>query len=88
MIMKKMIKYPFKVFQTEVEGHVFWVAKSIYLKGCVGQGDVQEDDKVANSKDGQVLGRGAVDLILQGTLWTHTRPDPLTQELGQRAPCM
>lgn len=53
-----------------------------------GQGDVQEDDKVANSKDGQVLGRGAVDLILQGTLWTHTRPDPLTQELGQRAPCM
>ena len=43
MIMKKMIKYPFKVFQTEVEGHVFWVAKSIYLKGCVGQGDVQED---------------------------------------------
>ena len=53
-----------------------------------GQGDVQEDDKVANSKDGQVLGRGAVDLILQGTLWTHTRPDPLTQELSQRAPCM
>ena len=34
-----MIKYPFEVFQTEVEGHVFWVAKSTHLKGCVGQGD-------------------------------------------------
>ncbi|HAF25974.1 MAG TPA: toxin-antitoxin system HicB family antitoxin [Lachnospiraceae bacterium] len=34
-----MIKYPFKVFQTEVEGRVFWIAKSSYLKGCVGQGD-------------------------------------------------
>ena len=38
-----MIKYPFRVFQTEVEGHVFWVAKSSYLKGCVGQGDIQAD---------------------------------------------
>ena len=38
-----MVKFPFKVFQTEVEGHVFWVAKSRYLKGCVGQGDLQED---------------------------------------------
>lgn len=38
-----MVKYPFKVFQTEVEKHVFWVAKSIYLKGCVGQGDDQSD---------------------------------------------
>ncbi len=34
-----MIKYPFNVFQTENDGHVFWVAKSILLKGCVGQGD-------------------------------------------------
>ncbi len=38
-----MIKYPFTVYQTENEGHVFWVAKSNYLKGCVGQGDVQSD---------------------------------------------
>ncbi len=38
-----MIKYPFKVFQTEVEGHVFWIAKNLYLKGCVGQGDDQSD---------------------------------------------
>ena len=38
-----MIKYPFVVFQTENEGHVFWVAKSRYLKGCIGQGDIQSD---------------------------------------------
>ncbi len=38
-----MIRYPFKVYQTEHEGHVFWIAKSICLKGCVGQGDRQED---------------------------------------------
>lgn len=38
-----MIKYPFRVFQTDVKGHVFWVAKSNYLKGCVGQDDAQED---------------------------------------------
>ena len=38
-----MIKYPFKVFQTEIEGHIFWVAKSSYLKGCVGQGDGQAE---------------------------------------------
>ena len=37
------MKYPFHVFQTEVEGHVFWIAKSNYLKGCVGQGDEQEE---------------------------------------------
>ncbi|MBR5337749.1 MAG: toxin-antitoxin system HicB family antitoxin [Lachnospiraceae bacterium] len=38
-----MIKYPFRVFQTEIEGHVFWIAKSGYLKGCVGQGDNPAD---------------------------------------------
>ncbi len=38
-----MIKYPFKVFQTEMDGHIFWIAKSNYLKGCVGQGDLQEE---------------------------------------------
>ena len=31
--------YPFSVFQNIVEKHVFWVAKSSSLKGCVGQGD-------------------------------------------------
>jgi predicted HicB family RNase H-like nuclease len=34
-----MIKYPFKVYQTESDGHIYWVAKSTSLKGCVGQGD-------------------------------------------------
>ena len=38
-----MIKYPFKVYQTEVEGHIFWVAKSSSLKGCVGQADLMAD---------------------------------------------
>ena len=38
-----MIKYPFKVYQSEVEGHVFWVAKSSSLKGCVGQADLMAD---------------------------------------------
>ena len=38
-----MVKYPFVVFQTEADGHVFWIAKSNYLKGCVGQGDEQAE---------------------------------------------
>ena len=38
-----MIKYPFKVFQNEVDVHVFWVTKSIMLKGCIGQGDDIEE---------------------------------------------
>ncbi len=38
-----MIKYPFTVYQKEAEGHIFWVAKSTYLRGCVGQGDIQSD---------------------------------------------
>ena len=33
-----MISYPFKVFQTEIDNEVFWVAKSTCLKGCIGQG--------------------------------------------------
>ena len=31
--------YPFQVYQRMVESHVFWVAKSASLKGCVGQGE-------------------------------------------------
>ena len=38
-----MIKYPFKMQQVEVEGHIFWIAKSCYLKGCVGQGDTSDE---------------------------------------------
>lgn len=35
--------YPFQVYQNKVEEHVFWVAKSACLKGCVGQGETAED---------------------------------------------
>ena len=37
------MKYPYTIFQSEAEGHRFWIAKSTLLKGCVGQGDTQED---------------------------------------------
>ena len=35
--------YPFQVYQSRVEEHVFWVAKSASLKGCVGQGETAEE---------------------------------------------
>lgn len=31
--------YEFNVYQTEANCHVFWVAESKALKGCVGQGE-------------------------------------------------
>ena len=34
--------YPFQVYRSEVEQHMFWVAKSASLKGCVGQGAAEE----------------------------------------------
>jgi predicted HicB family RNase H-like nuclease len=37
------MKYPFRVYQTKVERHLFWVAESQSLKGCVGQGDTLEE---------------------------------------------
>lgn len=36
------MKYPFHVYKTQVEEHVFWVAECRTLKGCVGQGDTLE----------------------------------------------
>lgn len=33
------MKYEFEVYQMKVEDHLFWVAKSKFLKGCVGQGE-------------------------------------------------
>ena len=33
------MKYPFRVYQTQVEGHIFWIAECPTLKGCAGQGD-------------------------------------------------
>ena len=38
-----MMKYPYRVFQTCVEEHYFWVAECPILKGCVGQGDTLEE---------------------------------------------
>lgn len=37
------MKYPFRVYQTQVDSHVFWVAESPALSGCVGQGDTLEE---------------------------------------------
>lgn len=37
------MKYPFTVFQSETDNHVFWIAKSTLLKGCVGQGDTSDE---------------------------------------------
>ena len=34
--------YPFQVYQSRVEDHTFWVAKSISLRGCVGQGETAD----------------------------------------------
>ena len=35
--------YEFDVFQMEVDEHLFWVAKSKHLNGCVGQGETAQD---------------------------------------------
>lgn len=37
------MKYPFKMYQMQVEDHIFWIAESLSLKGCIGQGDSLED---------------------------------------------
>ena len=37
------MKYPFYTYIDELDGHTFWVAKSLSLKGCVGQGDTVDD---------------------------------------------
>lgn len=46
------MKYPFNVFQTQVDDHVFWVAKSTTLKGCVGQGETAQEavDELASNE--------------------------------------
>lgn len=37
------MKYPFRVYRTQVEDHVFWVADCPALKGCTAQGDTIEE---------------------------------------------
>ena len=34
--------YPFQLNRQKERKHSFWVAKSLSLKGCVGQGDTPE----------------------------------------------
>lgn len=37
------MKYEFVTYQMQVEEHVFWVAESRALKGCVGQGETVQE---------------------------------------------
>lgn len=37
------MRYEAGIYQMTVEDHIFWVAESKVLKGCVGQGDTSED---------------------------------------------
>ena len=37
------MRYPYSVYQMQVEQHRFWIAKSLQLNGCVGQGDTAEE---------------------------------------------
>ena len=37
------MKYPFSAYMFKVEEHIFWVAESLVLNGCVGQGETTEE---------------------------------------------
>lgn len=37
------MKYAYLVYKMKVEEHIFWVAESKDLKGCVGQGETSEN---------------------------------------------
>ena len=37
------MKYPYDVYRMKVEDHIFWVAESKDLKGCVGQGETMAE---------------------------------------------
>ena len=47
------MKYPYYTYSDTVEGHTFWVAKSLALKGCVGQGDTRDEavSELATNKE-------------------------------------
>lgn len=45
--------YPYQAYQTKVEGHSFWVAESLFLKGCVGQGETSGEATAALAKNEQ-----------------------------------
>lgn len=46
------MKYNFNTEQMCVDGHTFWIAKSLSLKGCVGQGDTAQEaiDELENNE--------------------------------------
>lgn len=37
------MKYGFNVYKTQVDDHVFWIAESKDLKGCIGQGETPDE---------------------------------------------
>ena len=37
------MRYEFRVYQMQVDEHLFWIAKSTALKGCVGQGETARE---------------------------------------------
>ena len=47
------MKYPFKTYAMSVEGHNFFVAESLYLTGCIGQGD-SLDEAISELEDNEI----------------------------------
>lgn len=47
------MKYPYKTYQMNVEGHLFWVAESLTIEGCVGQGetDIEAIDELVKNEE-------------------------------------
>lgn len=37
------MRYPYKIYRMRADDHVFWVAESITLQSCIGQGDTQQE---------------------------------------------
>ena len=37
------MRYEFRVYQMQVDEHLFWIAKSTALKVCVGQGETARE---------------------------------------------
>jgi len=59
------MKYPYNVKKMQVEGHVFWVAISPLLKGCVGQGDTLNEAIAALEANEEVWLETAVEFGIE-----------------------
>lgn len=68
------MKYGFQMYQMKVEDHVFWVAESKSLKGCVGQGDT-----VAEAV--QELETNEIDWIETAQELSMAIPEPTVESL-------